>query len=62
MNSEEKICGLKDFVYLCNPNGVLAQLVERLNGIQKVRSSILLCSTSRRTNLFKHFFHYETEA
>ena len=26
-------------------NGVLAQLVERLNGIQKVRSSILLCST-----------------
>ena len=47
MNGEEKICGLKDFVYLCNPNGVLAQLVERLNGIQKVRSSILLCSTSR---------------
>ena len=30
-------------------NGVLAQLVERLNGIQKVRSSILLCSTKKRT-------------
>ena len=28
-------------------NGVLAQLVERLNGIQKVRSSILLCSTRK---------------
>lgn len=28
--------------------GVLAQLVERLNGIQKVRSSILLCSTTHR--------------
>ena len=28
-------------------DGVLAQLVERLNGIQKVRSSILLCSTNQ---------------
>ena len=32
-------------LYLQSENGVLAQLVERLNGIQKVRSSILLCST-----------------
>ena len=31
-------------------NGVLAQLVERLNGIQKVRSSILLCSTEQTEN------------
>ena len=31
-------------------NGVLAQLVERLNGIQKVRSSILLCSTDQTDN------------
>ena len=32
---------------MLNKQGVLAQLVERLNGIQKVRSSILLCSTQR---------------
>ena len=31
--------------------GVLAQLVERLNGIQKVRSSILLCSTRERQHI-----------
>ena len=31
--------------YLCKSIGALAQLAERLNGIQKVRSSILLCST-----------------
>ena len=42
------ICHSKDFCYLCTWNGVLAQLVERLNGIQKVRSSILLCSTRSR--------------
>ena len=33
--------------------GVLAQLVERLNGIQKVRSSILLCSTTQIGNLLE---------
>ena len=39
--------------YLCSAKfkGVLAQLVERLNGIQKVRSSILLCSTTLSHNL-----------
>ena len=42
------ICHSKYFCYLCTRNGVLAQLVERLNGIQKVRSSILLCSTRSR--------------
>ena len=51
MNREEKICGLKDFVYLCNPNGVLAQLVERLNGIQKVVGSIPIFSTKADTSL-----------
>ena len=30
--------------------GALAQLVERLNGIQKVRSPILLCSTEQTEN------------
>ena len=35
----------KKLLSLQSANGVLAQLVERLNGIQKVRSSILLCST-----------------
>ena len=34
---------LNCFVY-----GVLAQLVERLNGIQKVRSSILLCTQEQQ--------------
>ena len=38
----------KKVVPLHSTNGVLAQLVERLNGIQKVRSSILLCSTKGR--------------
>lgn len=39
------------FVFLQrNSDGVLAQLVERLNGIQKVRSSILLCSTRNCCN------------
>ena len=37
-------------VSLQSANGVLAQLVERLNGIQKVRSSILLCSTKSRSD------------
>ncbi len=32
-------------LYICNSQGVLAQLVERLNGIQKVSGSIPLCST-----------------
>ena len=41
-------CKFGFFAYLCRRNGVLAQLVERLNGIQKVRSSILLCSTETR--------------
>ena len=38
------------FVTLQSNHGVLAQLVERLNGIQKVRSSILLCSTKPTDN------------
>ena len=33
------------FVIFVVSNGVLAQLVERLNGIQKVSGSIPLCST-----------------
>ena len=37
-------------------NGVLAQLVERLNGIQKVRSSILLCSTKKPVAKTAGFF------
>ena len=42
----KKFIGInKNIKYLCRAFGVLAQLVERLNGIQKVRSSILLCST-----------------
>ena len=47
------ICHSKDFCYLCTRNGVLAQLVERLNGIQKVRSSILLCSTKNTLKISK---------
>ena len=34
-------------------NGVIAQLGERLNGIQEVRSSILLSSTNLRKDRFK---------
>lgn len=43
-------------------DGVLAQLVERLNGIQKVRSSILLCSTSQgfKAKLKSLIFFYIT--
>ena len=36
-------------------DGVLAQLVERLNGIQKVRSSSLLGSTISRNFSYKEF-------
>ena len=39
-------------------NGVLAQLVERLNGIQKVRSSILLCSTKKGRDIVPTFCFY----
>ena len=39
-------------------NGVLAQLVERLNGIQKVRSSILLCSTKSLSEYSEGDFSY----
>ena len=49
-NLQKNSCTFRKNHYLCNPitgNGVLAQLVERLNGIQKVRSSILLCSTPK---------------
>ena len=42
------------FVIPKRENGVLAQLVERLNGIQKVRSSILLCSTKDNKLIIKH--------
>ena len=42
---------MKDnFTIFASAFGVLAQLVERLNGIQKVRSSILLCSTKYAEN------------
>lgn len=42
---------MKDnFTIFASAFGVLAQLVERLNGIQKVRSSILLCSTEKTDN------------
>ena len=41
----EEYANIIFFRIFAEPNGVLAQLVERLNGIQKVRSSILLCST-----------------
>ena len=37
---------LKFFSYFALDFGVIAQLGERLNGIQEVRSSILLSSTS----------------
>ena len=40
-------CRIEKFIYLCRRNGVLAQLVERLNGIQKVRGPIPLCSTKK---------------
>ena len=44
------------YFYICILKGVLAQLVERLNGIQKVRSSILLCSTSKEPRSKAAFF------
>ncbi len=47
----EIICNLKLFPYLCIPNGVLAQLVERLNGIQKVSGSRPLISTKKSQSL-----------
>ena len=40
------------FSYSSDDLGVIAQLGERLNGIQEVRSSILLIST-KRNRLFK---------
>ena len=53
-NFEKIVAIIKFFVFLQrNSDGVLAQLVERLNGIQKVRSSILLCSTNKKGNSLK---------
>ena len=42
-------------------NGVVAQLGERLNGIQEVRSSILLSSTKKikdLSNVLRSFFYF----
>ena len=51
-NFEKYLSGVskKAVILQRKTKGVLAQLVERLNGIQKVRSSILLCSTTNRCN------------
>lgn len=40
--------GYAEICYICNVNGVLAQLVERKVRNLEVRSSILLCSTKNR--------------
>ena len=48
---------MKVFSYSSDDLGVIAQLGERLNGIQEVRSSILLSSTnSKKTVLRRRFF------
>ena len=44
------------FSYSSDDLGVIAQLGERLNGIQEVRSSILLSSTNSKTVLRGRFF------
>ena len=44
------------------PSGALAQLVERLHGMQEVRSSTLLCSTIFRLPSRKVFFVPKAEA
>lgn len=42
--------GYAEICYICNVNGVLAQLVERKVRNLEVRSSILLCSTKYAEN------------
>ena len=67
-NSRKKTINIwrfrKNPLSLHSTNGVLAQLVERLNGIQKVRSSILLCSTKQTENqslkVLTHKFTHKT--
>ena len=53
------------FAYIRLVIGVIAQLGERLNGIQEVRSSILLSSTNskkahlKQVSFFFFLFHYD---
>ena len=52
---------LKGLLKSTKLNGVVAQLGERLNGIQEVRSSILLSSTKKikdLSNVLRSFFYF----
>jgi hypothetical protein len=53
---QQKFCSATSNLYICNPFGGLAQLVERLHGMQKVSGSTPLTSTNQSNPAVAGFF------